>query len=193
MRQLLILWLGLFLCGEASAQSPTSVAELHERWIDLLRATDGDISARTFEKVIGLELLVTTHGADGAVARSMQASRLDGSSLIANVRTHPGGGFMSASLEWTPGYFAVLTGRSCVSLEKLTEDLVAMDWKVRSDAAGRPPSTFAALFQRKDNLAAYGNTVEGKGRRCRLYYQSHYFDPAWLDKGRPAPAKEPEG
>jgi len=73
MRQLLILWLGLFLCGAASAQSPTSVAELHERWIDLLRATDGDISARTFEKVIGLELLVTTHGADGAIACMLRA------------------------------------------------------------------------------------------------------------------------
>jgi hypothetical protein len=189
MRQLLILWLGLFLCGEAGAQSPTSVAELHERWIDLLRITDGDISARTFEKVIGLELLVTTHGADGAIARSMQATRLDGSSLIANVRTHPGGEFMSASLEWTPGYFAVLTGRSCVSLEKLTEDLVALDWKVRPGAA----STFAALFQRKDNLAAYGNTVEGRGRRCRLYYQSHYFDPARIDRRRPVPAGAPEG
>jgi hypothetical protein len=189
MRQLLILWLGLFMCGEAGAQSPTSVAELHERWIDLLRITDGDISARTFEKVIGLELLVTTHGADGAIARSMQTTRLDGSSLIANVRTHPGGKFMSASLEWTPGYFAVLTGRSCVSLEKLTEDLAALDWKVRPDGG----STFAVLFQRNDNLAAYGNTVEGRTRRCRLYYQSHYFDPAWLDRGRPVPAKEPEG
>jgi len=190
MRKLLILWLGMFLCGEASAQSPTSVAELHERWIDLLRATDGDISALTFEKVIGLELLVTTHGADGAIDRSMQATRLDGASLTANVRTHAGNKFMSASIEWTPGYFAVLTGRSCVSLEKLTEDLAAMDWKVRPGAA----STFAALFQRKDNLAAYGNTVEGRGRRCRLYYQSHYFDPAWIDKNRPAPTKEqPEG
>jgi hypothetical protein len=179
MRQLLILWLGLFLCGEAGAQSPTSVAELHERWIDLLRATDGDISATTFEKVIGLQLLVTTHGADGAVARSTRVTRLDGSSLIANVRTHPGGKFMSASLEWTPGYFAVLTGRSCISLEKLTEDLVAMDWKVRPDGA----STFAALFQRNGNLAAYGNTVEGRGRRCRLYYQSHYFDPAQGPEG----------
>jgi hypothetical protein len=179
----------MFLCAGVSAQSPTSVAELHERWIELLRATDGDIAAKTFEKVIGLELLVTTHGADGAVGRSMQAIRLDGSSLIANVRTHPGSKFMSASLEWTPGYFAVLTGRSCVSLAKLTEDLVAMGWKVRSNAA----STFAALFQRNDNLAAYGNTLEGRGRRCRLYYQSHYFDPAWLDKGRPAPAKPPEG
>ena len=58
MRQLLILWLGMFLCGEVGAQSPASVAELHERWIDLLRVTDGDISARTFEKVIGLQLLV---------------------------------------------------------------------------------------------------------------------------------------
>jgi hypothetical protein len=189
MRQLLILWLGMFLCGQAGAQSPASVADLQERWIELLRDADGDISARTFEKVIGLELLVTTHGADGAVARSMQATRLDGSSLIANVRTHPGGTFMSASLEWTPGYFAVLTGRSCVSLTKLTEDLVALDWKVRHDAA----STFAALFQRNDNLAAYGNAVEGRGRRCRLYYQSHYFDPAWIDKSRPAPAKVPEG
>jgi hypothetical protein len=189
MRQLLILWLGMVLCGAAGAQSPTSVAEVHERWIELLRVTDGDISAKTFEKVIGLELLVTTHGADGAVARSMQATRLDGSSLIANVRTHPGGKFMSASLEWTPGYFAVLTGRSCVSLEKLTADLVALDWKVRPGAA----STFAALFQRNDNLAAYGNTVEGRGRRCRLYYQSHYFDPAWLDRSQPAPAKQPEG
>jgi hypothetical protein len=185
----LALWLGLFLGGEASAQSPTSVAELHERWIDLLRATDGDISAKTFEKVIGLNLLITTYGADGAVGRSMQVTRLDGSSLLANVRTHPGRKFMSASLEWTPGYFAVLTGRSCISLAKLTEDLVAMDWKVRPGTA----STFAALFQRKDNLAAYGNTVEDRGRRCRLYYQSHYFDPAWLDKSRPVPAKEPEG
>jgi len=189
MRQLLILWLGMLLCGAASAQSPTSVADLHERWIELLRATDGDMSAKTFEKVIGLELLVTTHGADGATCRSMQAIRLDGSSLTASVRTHAGSKFVSASLEWTPGYFAVLTGRSCVSLEKLTEDLVAMDWKVRPDAA----STFAALFQRKYNLAAYGNTVEGRSRRCRLYYQSHYFDPARIDRGRPAPAKQPEG
>ena len=189
MRQLLIFWLGLLLCGAASAQSPTSVAELHERWIELLRATDGDISAKTFEKVIGLELLVTMHGADGTITRSMQATRLDGSSLAANVRTHAGSKLTSASLEWTPGYFAVLTGRSCVSLEKLTQDLVAMDWKVRPDAA----STFAALFQRHDNLAAYGNTVEGRGRRCRLYYQSHYFDPVWLDKSRPVPAKQPEG
>jgi len=189
MRQLLILWLGLFLCGEANAQSPTSVAELHERWIDLLRETDGDISATTFEKVIGLDLLVTTYGAGGAIAHGMQATRLDGASLTATVRTHPGGKFTSASLEWTPGYFSVFTGRSCVSLEKLTEDLAALDWKVRPRVA----STFVALFQRNDNLAAYGNTVEGRGRRCRLYYQSHYFDPARIDKGRPAPAKVPEG
>ena len=154
-----------------------------------MRATDGDISAKTFEKVIGLNLLITTYGADGAIGRSMQATRLDGSSLTANVRTHPGSKVMSASLEWTPGYFAVLTGRSCVSLEKLTGDLVAMGWKGRPDAS----STFAALFQRSDNLAAYGNTVEGRGRRCRLYYQSHYFDPAWLDRSRPVPAKAPEG
>ncbi len=194
MRQFLVsLALGMSLCGAAGAQSPTSVAELHERWIDLLRNADGDISSATFEKALGLTLLVTTHGADGAIGRGMHDTRLDGASLLANVRTHPGGKFTSATLEWTPGYFAVLTGRSCLSLAKLTEDLVAMDWKIRSDAAGRPPSTFAALFQRKDNLAAYGNTIEGKGRRCRLYYQSHYFDPAWLDKGRPAPAKEPEG
>jgi len=192
-RRSLALWLGMFLCGAASAQSPTSVAELHERWIELLRATDGDIASKTFEKVIGLELLVTTHGADGAIGRSTHVTRLDGSSLLAKVRTHPGGKFMSASLEWTPGYFAVLTGRSCISLAKLTEDLVAMDWKVAPDSGGRQASTFAALFQRKDNLAAYGNTVEGRGRRCRLYYQSHYFDPAWIDKSRPAPAKEPEG
>jgi hypothetical protein len=190
MRQFLVsLWLGLCLCGEAGAQSPTSVAELQERWVELLSATDGDISAKTFEKVIGLELLVTAHGADGAIGRSLQVTRLDGSSLLATVRTHPGRKFTSASLEWTPGYFAVLTGGSCISLTKLTEDLLAMDWKVRRDAG----STFAALFQRNDNLAAYGNTVEGRGRRCRLYYQSHYFDPAWLDKSRPVPAKEPEG
>src|SRR5262245_58751997 len=193
MRQFLGLCLGMFLCGAAGAQSPTSVAELHERWIELLRQTDGAISSRTFERVIGLDLLITTHGADGAIGRGMHVVQPDGSSLLANVRTHPGGKLTSASLEWTPGYFAVLTGRSCLSLAKLTEDLVAMDWKVRSDANGRPASTFAALFQRKDNLAAYGNTVEGKGRRCRLYYQSHYFDPGWIDKGRPTPAKEPEG
>jgi hypothetical protein len=185
----LALGLAMFLCGGANAQSPTSVAELQERWVELLSATDGDISAKTFEKVIGLELLVTTHGADGAIARSLQATRLDGSSLLANVRTHPGGKFTSASLEWTPGYFAVLTGGSCISLTKLTDDLIAMDWKVRPDAG----STFAALFQRNDNLAAYGNTVEGRGRRCRLYYQSHYFDPAWIDKRRPALEKAPEG
>jgi hypothetical protein len=190
MRQFLVsLWLGLCLCSEAGAQSPTSVAELQERWVELLSATDGDMSAKTFEKVIGLKLLVTMHGADGAVARSLQATRLDGSSLIATVRTHSGSKVTSASLEWTPGYFAVLTGRSCVSLEKLTEDLVALDWKVRPDAA----STFAALFQRNDNLAAYGNTVEGRVRRCRLYYQSHYFDPGWIDRRRPAHVKVPEG
>ena len=34
-----------------------------------------------------------------------------------------------------------------------------------------------ALFQRNGNLAAYGNAVEGRGRPCRLHYQSHYFDP----------------
>src|SRR2546430_11511099 len=53
-RRSLALWLGMFLCGAAGAQSPTSVAELHERWIELLRATDGDIASKTFEKVIGL-------------------------------------------------------------------------------------------------------------------------------------------
>ena len=181
------------MCGEAGAQSPTSVAELHDRWIDCFAITDGDISARTFEKVIGLELLVTTHGADGAIGRSVQVTRMDGSSLVADIHTHPGGKFMNVSLEWTPGFFAVLTGRSCIDLAKLTEDLVAMDWKVRSDAEGREASPFAALFQRNDNLAAYGNALEDKGRRCRLYYQSHHFDPSWIDKSRRAAAKAPEG
>ena len=70
----LALWLGLCLCGGAGAQSPSSVAELQDRWVELLTATDGDISARTFEKVIGLQLLVTTHGSDGAITRSLRAT-----------------------------------------------------------------------------------------------------------------------
>jgi hypothetical protein len=201
MRQLLVsfahrslaLWLGMFLCGEVGAQTPASVAELHDRWIELLRDADGDISAPTFEKVLGLELLVTTHGVDGAIGRSVHVTRLDGASLFADIHMDPRRKSMNVSLEWTPGFFAVLTRRSCIDLAKLTEDLVALDWKVRSDADARGPSTFAAVFRRNDNLAAYGNALEGKGRRCRLYYQSHYFDPAWIDKSRPAPAKEPEG
>jgi hypothetical protein len=201
MRQLLLslvqrslaLWLGIFLCGTAGAQSPTSIAELHERWIDLLRDVDGDIAAKTFERMLGLELLVTAHGADGAVNRSVHVTRLDGASLLAGVNTYPAKKFMSASLEWTPGFFAVLTHRSCIDPAKLTADLVAMGWRVRHEAGGRSQSRFAALFQRNDNLAAYGNTVEGKGRPCRLYYQSHYFDPGWIDRNRRLPAKEPEG
>ena len=189
----LALWLGMFLCGEAGAQTPASVAELHDRWTELLRDADGDIPAPTFEKVLGLDLLVTTHGSDGAIGRSVHVTRLDGSSLVADIHAYPAKKFMNVSLEWTPGFFAVLTGRSCIDLAKLTEDLAAMDWKVRSDAEGRRPSPFAALFRRSDNLAAYGNAREGRGRRCRLYYQSHYFDPAWTDKSRRVSAKEPEG
>lgn len=201
MRQLLVsfvyrslaLWLGMLLCGEAGAQTPASVAELHDRWIELLRDADGNIAAPTFERVLGLDLLVTTHGADGAVGRSVHVTRMDGSSLVADIHTYPGKKFMNVSLEWTPGFFAVLTSRSCIDLAKLTEDLVAMGWKVRSDAEGREASPFAALFQRNDNLAAYGNALEDKGRRCRLYYQSHHFDPSWIDKSRRAAAKAPEG
>ena len=201
MRQLLVsfahrslaLWLGMFLCGAVGAQTPASVAELHDRWIELLRDADGDISAQTFERVVGLELLVTTHGADGIIGRSVHVTRIDGSSLVADVHTYPGRKFMNVSLEWTPGFFPVLTSRSCIDLAKLTEDLAAMGWKVRSDVDGRQASAFVALFQRGDNLAAYGKALEGKGRCCRLYYQSHYFHPAWIDKSRPAPAKEPEG
>jgi hypothetical protein len=192
MRQFLVsLALGMSLCGEAGAQSPTTVAELRDRWIELLSETDGDISAIAFEKAMGLELLVTMHGVDGAIGRSVQIVSLDGSSLLANVRTSPGRKSTSASLEWTPGYFAVLTGRSCIDSAELTEDLVAMGWKARSDP--HQASTFSALFQRKDNLAAYGEAGESRGRRCRLYYQSHYFDPVRIDKSRPAPAEEPEG
>jgi hypothetical protein len=182
MRQLLILWLAMFMCGEAGAQTPTTVAELHDRWIELLRQADGDIAAKTFERAIGLELLVTMHGVGGTVGRSVQVIRMDGSSLVADVRTYPGRNFMSASLEWTPGFFAVLTGRSCIDLARLTQDLRAIDWHARTDAGGHQ-SPFAALFQRNDNLAAYGNTVEGKGRSCRLYYQSHYFDPGAFEPG----------
>ena len=57
---------------------------------------------------------------------------------------------------------AVLTSRSCIDLARLTGDLAALDWKLRSDADGRQASTFVALFQRHDNLAAYGNAIEGK-------------------------------
>ena len=122
MRQLLVsfayrslaLWLGMFLCGEAGAQTPTSVAELHDRWIELLRDADGDITAPTFEKVLGLELLVTTHGVDGAIGRSVHVTRLDGASLFADIHTDPRRKFMNLSLEWTPGFFAVLTSRSCI-------------------------------------------------------------------------------
>ena len=164
MRQLLVsfayrslaLWMGMLLCGEAGAQAPTSVAELHDRWIEWLRDADGDIPAQTFERVLGLDLLVTTHGADGAIGRSMHVTRLDGSSLVAVVHTYPARKFMNASLEWTPGFFAVLTSRSCIDLARLTEDLVAMGWKERPDAEGRQASPFAALFQRNDKLTAYG-------------------------------------
>jgi hypothetical protein len=201
MRQLLVsfayrslaLWLGMFVCGEVGAQMPTCVVELQDRWIELLRDADGNIPVRTFENVLGLELLSTTHGADGAIGRSVHVTRTDGSSLVADVHTYPGRQFMSASLEWTPGFFAVLTSRSCIDLARLTGDLAALDWKLRSDADGRQASTFVALFQRHDNLAAYGNAIEGKGRRCRLYYRSHYFDPASIDKSRRLAGKGPEG
>jgi hypothetical protein len=201
MRQLLVmfaraglaLWLGTFLCGGARAQSPTCIADLQERWTELLREADGDIPVETFERVIGLELLVTTHRADGAINRSLDVTRMDGPSLRVDLYSHPGRKFMSASIEWTPGYFPVLTSRSCLDLAKLTKDLADMDWEARPDAGRGQASPFAALFQRGGNLAAYGNALEGKGRRCRLYYRSHYFDPAWTDKVRRAPAKEPEG
>ena len=142
----LALCLAMLFCGEVGAQTPTSVAELHDRWIELLRDADGDIPVQTFERVVGLELLVTTHGVDGVLGRSVHVARLDGSSLIADIHTYPSRKFMNVLLEWTPGFFAALTGRSCIDLAKLTEDVVAMDWKVVRSDAGRQASTFAALF-----------------------------------------------
>jgi hypothetical protein len=118
---------------------------------------------------------------------------MDGSSLIAEIHTYPARKFMNVSLEWTPGFFAVLTSKSCIDLARLTNDLAALGWKGRSDAGGRHASPFVALFQRNDNLAAYGNALEDNGRRCRLYYQSHRFDPALVDKTRRPAGKEPEG
>src|SRR5262249_17786102 len=133
MRQLLVsfacrslgLWLGIFLCGEVCAQAPTSIAELHDRWVELLRDADGDIPVQIFERVVGLELLVTIHGVDGVIGRSARVTRLDGSSLVADIHTYPRKKFMNVSLAWTPGFFAVLTDRSCIDLARLTEDLVA--------------------------------------------------------------------
>jgi len=90
----------------------------------------------------GLDLPVgTTARAGGQPQRA--CTHLDGSSLSADVHSQPAGGFMSASLEWTPGYFAVLTSRSCIDVTKLTHDL-GRGWKVHADGDGRQASTFAA-------------------------------------------------
>ena len=88
-RLLVLVVMATLCCGEAGAQSPGTVGELQERWMQLLREADGDISVKTFEAVVGLELLVTTHGADGAVVRSVKITRLDGSSVRADVHILP--------------------------------------------------------------------------------------------------------
>lgn len=179
----LVLGLATLPCGEAGAQAPATVADLHDRWIDLLRDADGDIPAATFERVLGLGLLITTHGADGAVGHSLQVTHSDGASLLADVHTRPGGTSMSVSLEWSPGYFAALTRGSCIDLARLTEDLVAVGWTARP----------AAIFRRNGNLAAYGGAGESRSRRCRLYYQSHLLDPARTGQRPRVPPERPEG
>ena len=181
MRQLLVSFLAMLVCGHASAQTPTTVAELSDRWVELLRDADGDIAAKTFEKVFGLDLLVTTHGVNGAIRRSRRVTHLDGSFVDVEIDSRPARNFMRLSLQWTPGFFAVLTSGSCINLARLTDDLAAVLWKPRAGVGGDGRSAFAALFRRDDNLAAYGDATEQKNRHCRLYYRSHYFDPARTD------------
>jgi hypothetical protein len=167
--------------GTRARRRRRPVADLNDRWVELLRDADGDIAVETFETVFGLDLLVTTHGVNGAIRRSRRVTHLDGSFVDVEIDSRPASNFMRHSLEWTPGLFAVLTSGSCINLARLTDDLAAVDWKPRAGAGGDERSVFAAIFRRDDNLAAYGNATEQKNRHCRLYYRSHYFDPARTD------------
>jgi hypothetical protein len=176
--------LAMLLCGGAAAQSPTTVHELQDRWIELLRDADGPISAEGFEKVFGLDLLVTMRGADGAIRRSRRMAHLDGALLDVDIDARPAQDSLSLSLEWTPHFFAVLTGGSCINLAQLTGDLAAMDWKLRAYAGDELRSASAALFRRDGDLVTYGNASAQKNRRCRLSYRSHYFDPAPVGASR---------